>query len=117
MDYYFVSQYNTQEHLLQSTLFVQYASEYRALCFQAYNVASSSLERILSQPLPSEASQAFKDLVYVIETAISLDLTSEREVIPIFQELYELREQLDASPHTQLEKVRSELVDLLEVGS
>lgn len=43
----YTPQYNSEEYILQATLFVQYASEYRALCFQAYNGAMSSLEHIM----------------------------------------------------------------------
>jgi 5'-nucleotidase (lipoprotein e(P4) family) len=40
----------TSEHLVQSTLWVQRAGEFRALCYQAYNAARWSLEVELKKP-------------------------------------------------------------------
>lgn len=43
----YVPDYNTQEHLVLATLFMQNASEYRALCYQTWNTALVSLEQQL----------------------------------------------------------------------
>lgn len=68
-----------------------------------------SIRKILSKPLPKESSKAFANLVYVIETAILLGLTSEKEVLPIFQELYRLRKTLDENAGPKLESIRNQL--------
>jgi 5'-nucleotidase (lipoprotein e(P4) family) len=44
----YVPQYNIEEHLMQAALFMQNASEYRALCYQTYNSATESLDKILA---------------------------------------------------------------------
>lgn len=43
----YVPHYNIEEHLMQSALFMQNASEYRALCYQTFNSATESLDHIL----------------------------------------------------------------------
>jgi aryl-alcohol dehydrogenase-like predicted oxidoreductase len=53
-----------------------------------------SLGHILAGPLP-EASTAFVDLVYAIETALALGLAREEQLLPLFYELYALRKTLD----------------------
>ncbi len=77
----------------------------------------SSIRRILSEPLPQESSKAFVDLVYVIETAILLGLTSEKEVLPIFQELYGMRKTLDKEADPKLESIRNQLRDLIHMDN
>lgn len=44
----YVPNYNIEEHLMQAALFMQNASEYRALCYQTFNSATESLDRILA---------------------------------------------------------------------
>ncbi|MBT9149434.1 MAG: General stress protein 69 [Dehalococcoidia bacterium] len=70
---------------------------------------SSSIRQVLSKPLPKESSKAFVNLVYVIETAILLGLTSEKEGLPIFQELYGLRKALDEDAGPKLESIQTQL--------
>ncbi|HHG84246.1 MAG TPA: 5'-nucleotidase, lipoprotein e(P4) family [Bacteroidetes bacterium] len=43
----YIPVYNAQEHLVISTLFIQNASEYRALCYQTWNTAISALDEIV----------------------------------------------------------------------
>lgn len=69
----------------------------------------SSVRHILLNPLPQEPSQAFKDLVYVVETAILLGLVAEERVIPVFQELYGLWKKLDSDVRPQLESIQNQL--------
>ncbi|MEX2722225.1 MAG: hypothetical protein Q6362_012550 [Candidatus Wukongarchaeota archaeon] len=52
------------------------------------------------------------DLVYLIETTILLDLNSEKEVIPIFQELYGIRKKLGEEADPKLESIQNQLRDL-----
>ncbi len=40
---------NTQSHLIAATLFTQHASEYKALCMQAYNAAQSQLPGLIHE--------------------------------------------------------------------
>ncbi len=53
-----------------------------------------SIKQILTQPL-QEPQRAFVDLIYVIETALSLGIVKEKEILPVFYELYSLREKFD----------------------
>ncbi|WP_203219035.1 aldo/keto reductase [Geoglobus acetivorans] len=53
-----------------------------------------SIKQILIRPLP-EPQKAFVDLIYVIETALSLGIIAEKEILPVFYELYGLRKELD----------------------
>jgi len=53
-----------------------------------------SIKQILTEPL-QEPQKAFVDLIYVIETAVSLGIIEEKEILPIFHELYGLRKELD----------------------
>jgi len=73
----------------------------------------SSIRRILSDPLPQESFQAFVDLVYVIETAISLGLISEKRILSVFQELYGMRKALDIDAGPKLHSIQNQLCDLI----
>ena len=68
--------------------------------------------QVLSKPLPKESSKDFVNLVYVIETSILLGLTSEKEVLPIFQELYGMRKTLSEDAVSKLENIRKRLCDI-----
>lgn len=70
----------------------------------------SSIRSILSRELPQEFSKAFADLVYVLETSILLELTEEKEVLPIFYELFSLRETLDTA---KLEPIQERLKNMV----
>lgn len=45
---------NSQEYLMASTLFVQQAAEYRALCYQAYNTAKDRLNERVTTLIPDD---------------------------------------------------------------
>jgi aryl-alcohol dehydrogenase-like predicted oxidoreductase len=76
-----------------------------------------SLEHILAGSLP-EASAAFVDLVYVIETALALELAQEGQVLPLFYELYALRKTLDRpGALDKLDGIRQELSRLIQLNS
>jgi aryl-alcohol dehydrogenase-like predicted oxidoreductase len=51
----------------------------------------SSIRRILSHSLSEEPSQAFSDLLYVMETAVTLGLVAEKEILPVLQRLLALK--------------------------
>lgn len=73
----------------------------------------SSINNILLNPLPEETSKAIADLVYVIETAILLGLTSEDKILPIFYELYEIRKSLNENSIKKLEVIQNQLKSLI----
>ena len=72
-----------------------------------------TMRRILSNPL-RQPQKAFTDLIYVIETAISLNLISEKQVLPIFYDLYKLKKKIDEKG-TEL-KLREIQTQLRELG-
>jgi len=53
-----------------------------------------SIKQILTEPLQGP-QRAFVDLIYAIETALSLGIIEEKEILPLFYELYGLRKELD----------------------
>lgn len=69
-----------------------------------------SIKRILSHPLPP-FSDAFKDLVYVMETATTLGLVHEKEILPLLYQLFELRKSQDT--HT-LQTIQDTLKEILQ---
>jgi aryl-alcohol dehydrogenase-like predicted oxidoreductase len=76
-----------------------------------------SLENILTDPLP-EASTAFVDLVYAIETAVSLELVREQQILPIFYELFALRKTLHQPDVLEkLDGIRQTLSRLVQFNS
>jgi len=70
---------------------------------------SSTLKAILSEPIYKDPSQSFIDLIYVIETAILLGLKSETELLPIFMELYSIRNDLKESNISKLRDLQEKL--------
>lgn len=58
---------------------------------------AKSVERILTTALPTDPEAAFVDLIYAIEASVSLGLAREAEVLPMFQKLFALRENLGGS--------------------
>ncbi|USG99650.1 aldo/keto reductase [Thermococcus argininiproducens] len=68
-----------------------------------------SIKQILIQPL-QEPQRAFVDLIYVIETALSLSIIEEKEILSIFYELYGLRKKLDKEEVSEkLRDIQAEL--------
>ena len=63
----------------------------------------------MSNLLLQEPSKAFADLIYVIETATLVGLTSEKEVLPTFQELWRMRKTLNKAAGPKLESIRKRL--------
>lgn len=73
-----------------------------------------SIGQILSNKLP-EPEKAFTDLIYAIETAMTLDLVREKQVMPIFYDLYGLKEKLNQSGiKPRLKKIQAKLHDLVK---
>ena len=68
-----------------------------------------TMRRILSNPL-RQPQKAFTDLIYVIETAISLNLISEKQVLPLFYDLYKLKKKIDEKEtELKLRKIQTQL--------
>ena len=74
----------------------------------------SSIRKILSKSLPGESSRAFADLVYVIETATLLGLTSEKD-LPTFQELWRMRKTLNEDAGPKLERIQKRLREIIHI--
>lgn len=75
----------------------------------------ASLKQILSTPLPQEPFRAFIDLVYAIETALLLGLTSEKEILPMARELYGMRKAVDEAGRPKLESAQNRLHEMIDV--
>jgi len=62
---------------------------------------------ILSQDLVPE--HAFVDLVYVVETLLERGLAKEREILPLFQELWAMRGEQDAAALSKMREIQARL--------
>jgi hypothetical protein len=74
-----------------------------------------SIGRLLTQPLHEDPSQAFVDLIYIIETAVQLGEITEAEILPLFHELYRLRERLDIDAVPELEGLQNRLDEMISL--
>jgi aryl-alcohol dehydrogenase-like predicted oxidoreductase len=75
----------------------------------------ATVHRILRSPLSRDSLQAFKDLVYAVETSLVLGFASEDTVMPVFRDLLALRKQLDgAGP--RLSEIQARFVSLVRRG-
>jgi aryl-alcohol dehydrogenase-like predicted oxidoreductase len=70
-----------------------------------------TIRLILSEPLSTDFSQGFKDLVYVMETSITTGLAPEDSIMPFFYELFETRKEKDQK---KLSEIQENLKDLLD---
>jgi aryl-alcohol dehydrogenase-like predicted oxidoreductase len=68
-----------------------------------------SVRQILTTPLPADPQQAFTDLVYAVETAVMLAMVAETDIMPLFQELFGLRQTLDDTALPQLTAIQQRL--------
>jgi len=74
---------------------------------------AATVERILTTALPADSEAAFVDLIYAIETSIGLELVSETQILPLFQELFVLRQRLSESG-PKLEELRKRVKKIIE---
>lgn len=74
-----------------------------------------TLKRILSFPLSEERIKAFSDLVYVIETAIQLNLVEEKDILPIFQELYGIYKKSEKTSAKDFEDIKEEIRKMINL--
>lgn len=73
------------------------------------------IKKILSEPLSDDFFKTFKDLVYVMETSLSLKLTSEEKIFPIFQEVFGLFKNFGQFSKEEVEKIKSDLKELINI--
>ncbi|MFW9830659.1 MAG: aldo/keto reductase [Candidatus Thorarchaeota archaeon] len=72
------------------------------------------IRRILSEPLSMPPTQAFIDLIYVLETSHDLGLLSEQQVRQVFQKLWPIHKSLDESSKKKLTSIQRELQTLID---
>ena len=72
------------------------------------------IHSIVNDPLSSTPSQAFNDLIYVMETAVNMDMLSEDLVRSVFMELWPLRNKLDGSSLSKLADIQKRLKTLIQ---
>jgi aryl-alcohol dehydrogenase-like predicted oxidoreductase len=72
-----------------------------------------SIRIILNRSLPDEADQAFIDLLYVIETSLQLGLVQESQIMPVFLDLYALRDNLNQVDAKTFGNLQARLMDIL----
>jgi aryl-alcohol dehydrogenase-like predicted oxidoreductase len=76
-----------------------------------------AVKRILSEPLPAENATAFSDLIYLMETAMSLGLAAEEEIVPVFREIWAMRKNLGEDIHSKLVAIQSTLRKIIREES
>jgi aryl-alcohol dehydrogenase-like predicted oxidoreductase len=76
-----------------------------------------SVNHILTTPLPADPQQAFVDLVYAVETAVLLAIVTETDIMPLFQELFGLRQTLDDTALPQLTAIQQKLHKVVDQQS
>jgi hypothetical protein len=77
----------------------------------------TSVRQILTDPLPDDPEQAFRDLVYAMETVLLLGEVTEREVLPLFRELFALRADLGPDTITALVEIQARMRRLMHYES
>ncbi|MBE0410403.1 MAG: aldo/keto reductase [Anaerolineales bacterium] len=72
-----------------------------------------SIQNILTNPLPDQADRAFIDLVYVLETSVQLGLVKEDQIMPVFLDLYALRDNLSQVDTDTLDNLQARLRNII----
>jgi aryl-alcohol dehydrogenase-like predicted oxidoreductase len=72
-----------------------------------------TIRHILETPLAADPETAFNDLVYVMETVVSLGIVGEGEVMPTFMELFSLRGALDENTWRKMQGIQQYLRGML----
>ncbi|ACB84647.1 aldo/keto reductase [Natranaerobius thermophilus] len=73
-----------------------------------------TINNILGKSLPKDVEQSFVDLIYVIETSIKLKLITEKDILPIFYDLFALKSNLAKDDISELEQIKFKLQNLIE---
>ena len=74
------------------------------------------LEKLLIRDLNKDPIAAFTDLIYIIETAVLLNLVEESELLPAFIELFQLRDELERDIRPELERIHQILRDKIRIN-
>jgi aryl-alcohol dehydrogenase-like predicted oxidoreductase len=72
-----------------------------------------SIHNILTSPIPGDVYQAFIDLIYVIETSLQLGLVQENQIMPVFMDLFTLRNNLHQVKQETLENLQASLREMI----
>ena len=72
-----------------------------------------TIRQLLSDPLSADPEMAFNDLLYVLETAVTLGGVSESDIMPAFQELFTLRKSLDADARRKMHAIQQVLRQMI----
>ena len=75
----------------------------------------ATIRQILSFEITDEPQKRFTDLVYALETAVTLNLVSEDKITPIFIDLFGLKNNLDPQSIIELEKIRERLIEIIHI--
>ena len=73
---------------------------------------AATVDAVLTGPLPRDPTAAFRDLVYAVETAVSLGRAAEDAIRPAFFDLWSLQGRLE-SAGPALEASRARLRDVI----
>ena len=109
MQYDVINHYTEKVQSEERNILIEAARIGRGRIKDIKDVKSEEIDTII---LPGGLG-VFVNLVYVIETAILLGLTSEKEVLPIFRELYGIRKTLDEDARSKLENIRKRLRSIM----
>lgn len=67
------------------------------------------VKKILTQELPDHKGTAFNDLIYAMETSITQNMVSEKEIMPMFQKIMTLRKSEKGLTHKGLEEIQTQI--------
>ncbi|MGE5573629.1 MAG: aldo/keto reductase [Bacteroidota bacterium] len=68
---------------------------------------------IVSSPLPADFQAAFRDLVYVLETAAVTGMSTEAQIVPVFEELLALQKAPGDQAAGKLDDIRRRLAAMV----
>jgi len=75
----------------------------------------AAVGQILSFKITGEPQKAFKDLIYAIETAVTLNMVTEDKIMPVFMDLFGLKSNLGQQAVSELEKIRKISIEIIPV--
>lgn len=74
-----------------------------------------AIRAILTHPLPASPEAAFNDLVYALETAVIIGWSDEKDIYPIFRELFSLKEKCNVTGSVKLVEMQTRIRELLQI--
>jgi aryl-alcohol dehydrogenase-like predicted oxidoreductase len=77
-------------------------------------IRNQTLCSILENPLSADSGKSIRDLIYVIETAITSGWIDQQMAMPIFLSVNQCRKEMTTDPNEILENARLDLADLLK---